>query len=307
MSSSHVEQEFEKRHPTGHPRSTAPPSCSSRVLDSDEPLGVGDLAVAADLPKSTASRLLSRLERHGLVRRTGERGKLEAGPAILRFAHRGVVERNLVDSPSARSTSRRAQRRDDQPRRARPRRGRAPRPGRQRPLPRHRPVGRAPRRLPHHRGRQGPRRLRRSRSFPRPAAPLDGGTIVDRATLEAEFARVRAEAFATAIDELEPGLTAIAAPVHGPSGDVSPRWRSPARRSACPAAAGGAQAGTDQGGRALSARSATATREGERHDPRGDPQGPLRRHARRQRALGKALVKTGSRTTWSPSGCSTTR
>jgi DNA-binding IclR family transcriptional regulator len=45
-------------------------------------------------------------------------------------------------------------------------------------------------------------------------------TIVDRAALEAEFARVREEAFATAIDELEPGLTAMAAPVHGPSGDV---------------------------------------------------------------------------------------
>ncbi len=67
------------------------------VLDSDQPLGVGDLAQAAELPKSTASRLVSSLERHGLVRRTGARGKVEAGPAILRFAHRGVVERNLVE------------------------------------------------------------------------------------------------------------------------------------------------------------------------------------------------------------------
>ena len=31
------------------------------------------------------------------MRRTGARGKVEAGPAILRFAHRGVVERNLVE------------------------------------------------------------------------------------------------------------------------------------------------------------------------------------------------------------------
>src|SRR5215217_1556429 len=67
------------------------------VLDSDEPLGVGDLALAAELPKSTASRLVSSLERHGLVRRNGARGKVQAGPAILRFAHRGVIERNLVE------------------------------------------------------------------------------------------------------------------------------------------------------------------------------------------------------------------
>jgi DNA-binding IclR family transcriptional regulator len=60
------------------------------------------------------------------------------------------------------------------------------------------------------------------------AAQLPGGrlrrvapaTIVDRAALEAQLDRVRDEGFAAAIDELEPGLTAIAAPVHGPTGDV---------------------------------------------------------------------------------------
>jgi IclR family acetate operon transcriptional repressor len=31
---------------------------------------------------------------------------------------------------------------------------------------------------------------------------------------------VREDGFATAADELEPGLTALAAPVHGPTGDV---------------------------------------------------------------------------------------
>src|SRR3954471_10432592 len=67
------------------------------VLDSDQPLGVSDLATAAELPKSTASRLVSSLERHGLVRRNGARGKVQAGPAILRSAHRGVVERNLAE------------------------------------------------------------------------------------------------------------------------------------------------------------------------------------------------------------------
>ena len=39
---------------------------------------------------------MSALERHGLVHQSGERGMLEPGPAILRFAHRGAVERNRV-------------------------------------------------------------------------------------------------------------------------------------------------------------------------------------------------------------------
>jgi IclR family acetate operon transcriptional repressor len=69
----------------------------ARLLDSDEPMSLRDLAEAADLPKSTASRLLTALERHGLVHQAGERGKLEPGPAIMRFAHRGGLERHLVE------------------------------------------------------------------------------------------------------------------------------------------------------------------------------------------------------------------
>jgi IclR family transcriptional regulator, acetate operon repressor len=69
----------------------------ARLLDSDGPMSLRELAEAADLPKSTASRLLTALERHGLVHQDGERGKLEPGPAILRFAHRGGVERHLVE------------------------------------------------------------------------------------------------------------------------------------------------------------------------------------------------------------------
>src|SRR3954454_15143644 len=67
------------------------------LLDSDGPLSLRELADAADLPKSTASRILSALERHGLVHQAGQRGELEPGPAILRFAHRGGVERNLLE------------------------------------------------------------------------------------------------------------------------------------------------------------------------------------------------------------------
>ncbi len=191
------------------------------VLDSDEPLGVGDLALASDLPKSTASRLVSSLERHGLVRRNGARGKVEAGPAILRFAHRGVVERNLVELaqrpldvlgersgetvnlavPGMRGVEHLAQVDSVHF------------------LGTGQWVGRT---VDYHTTAVGkvlvaygaaelpPGRLRR----------VAAGTVVDRALLEAEFERVRRDAFATAIDELEPGLTALAAPVHGPTADV---------------------------------------------------------------------------------------
>jgi IclR family transcriptional regulator, acetate operon repressor len=191
------------------------------VLEAERPRALGELAGDAELPKSTASRLLSSLERHGLVRRNGARGKVQAGPAIMRYAHRGVIDRNVVELaqapldtlaersgetvnlavPGARGVEHLAQVES-----------------------RHflgtgQWVGRT---VDYHTTAVGkvlvaygaaelpPGRLRR-------VAP---GTVVDRAALEAEFERVREDAFATAIDELEPGLTALAAPVHGPTGDV---------------------------------------------------------------------------------------
>jgi DNA-binding IclR family transcriptional regulator len=51
-------------------------------------------------------------------------------------------------------------------------------------------------------------------------APLDRLTprsIVDPAALDAELGRVRARGYATSIDELEHGLSALAAPVFGNS------------------------------------------------------------------------------------------
>jgi IclR family transcriptional regulator, acetate operon repressor len=100
-----VEQEFQtvdhRESPQGTQAIDRAAQLLTLVLDSAEPLGVSDLAVAAELPKSTASRLVSSLERHGLVRRNGARGKVQAGPAILRYAHRGVVDRNLVDLSQA--------------------------------------------------------------------------------------------------------------------------------------------------------------------------------------------------------------
>jgi IclR family transcriptional regulator, acetate operon repressor len=220
-----VEQEFQRVDRTDAPQGTQAIDRAAQlltlVLDADEPIGVGDLAQAAELPKSTASRLVSSLERHGLVRRNGARGKVQAGPAILRFAHRGVVERNLVELAQApldvlgersgetvnlavtgtRGVEHLAQVDSVHF------------------LGTGQWVGRT---VDYHTTAVGKilvaygaaelpaGRLRR-------AAP---GTIVDRDALEADFARIREDGFATAVDELEPGLTALAAPVHGPTGDV---------------------------------------------------------------------------------------
>ncbi len=191
------------------------------LLDSEGPATLAELTEAADLPKSTASRLLTALERHGLVHQTGQRGSFEPGPAIMRFAHRGAVERSLVELaepslqaladesgetvnlavPTAFGVEHLAQ------------------------------VDAAhflgtgqwvDRRVDYHCTANGKVFL----AFG--AAELPGGrlarltphTIVDREQLEPELEQVRADDFATAIDELEVGLSAMAAPVRGPTGDV---------------------------------------------------------------------------------------
>jgi IclR family transcriptional regulator, acetate operon repressor len=59
-----------------------------RVVESSAPPSVGELAAGAGLPKSTTSRLVSALERQGLVQRLGERGRLSPGPVLLRYATR---------------------------------------------------------------------------------------------------------------------------------------------------------------------------------------------------------------------------
>jgi IclR family transcriptional regulator, acetate operon repressor len=191
------------------------------ILASDEPLGVSDLALAADLPKSTASRLVSSLERHGLVRRNGARGKVQAGPAIMRYAHRGVIDRNLVELaqqtldilaeatgetvnlavPGSRGVEHLAQVES-----------------------RHflgtgQWVGRT---VDWHTTAVGKVLVAHGAAElpPGPLRALSPATVTDRDELARQLDVAREEGFAAAIDELEPGLTALAAPVHGPTGDV---------------------------------------------------------------------------------------
>jgi DNA-binding IclR family transcriptional regulator len=186
-----------------------------RVLESDQPVALTELASAAGLPKSTASRLISALERRGLVEQDGERGRLRPGPAILRVAERGMLERNLVElarrsldtlSDACGETINLA-------------------------VPGAEGV--------EHIGQVDSRHflgagqwLGRSvvyehsangkvfAAFGRAPAAADAASGVDAATTDRELEKVRQDGFATSIDELEVGLTAMAAPVRGARGEV---------------------------------------------------------------------------------------
>jgi DNA-binding IclR family transcriptional regulator len=61
------------------------------VLQADRPVPFADLAAAAELPKSTASRILTSLERHGLVRR-GSDASVRPGPVLARYAGSGRAD-----------------------------------------------------------------------------------------------------------------------------------------------------------------------------------------------------------------------
>jgi IclR family transcriptional regulator, acetate operon repressor len=96
-----VEQQFQVDEPRAAAHGTTAVDRGAdllvRVLDSDQPVALTDLASAAGLPKSTASRLVTALERRGLIEQDGERGRLRPGPAILRVAERSMLERNIVE------------------------------------------------------------------------------------------------------------------------------------------------------------------------------------------------------------------
>ena len=186
-----------------------------QVLESESPIALTDLAGTAELPKSTASRLLGALERHGLVRRTTPRGPFAPGAAILSVANRALVVRNLVELaqdalevlsehsgetinlavPSADGVQHLAQ------------------------VDSRHFLGSGQwlgRTVDYHCTAVGKLFL----AFGVAALPAGQllaytpQTVTDRVRLTAELAQARRRELATAIDELESGLSAMAAPVH---------------------------------------------------------------------------------------------
>jgi DNA-binding IclR family transcriptional regulator len=170
------------------------------VVESPQPPSVGELARRSGLPKSTTSRLVAALERRGLVQRLGERGRVTAGPVLLRYATRDVSS-TLVEL-AAPSLRRLADESGETVNLA------VPGPDGVEHLAQEDTahyvgvtdwVGR---RVPFEHAANGKCFL----AFGGEAEPTS------------ELRRVRARGYATSIDELELGLTAVAAPVFGPDG-----------------------------------------------------------------------------------------
>ena len=189
------------------------------VLEADAPRGLGDLAADAGLPKSTASRLLGALERNGLVEQEGMRGAFRAGPVVARFAGRGISLRHLAEL-SERPMAALAEATGETINVA------VATPGgvehvtqvdSRHYLGTSHWIGR---RVPYHCSANGKVLLAFSAAGAT-AGQLEARTsrtIVEPAQLAAELQGVRRDGFATAVDELELGLSAVAAPVLDESG-----------------------------------------------------------------------------------------
>jgi IclR family transcriptional regulator, acetate operon repressor len=189
------------------------------VLESEAPRALGELAADAGLPKSTASRLLGALERNGLVEQEGMRGAFRAGPVMARFAGRGISLRRLAELSE------------------RPMAALSEATGETINVAVAGPAGVehvaqvdsrhylgtshwVGRRVPYHCSANGKVLLAFSAAGAT-AGELEARTsrtITEPALLAAELESVRREGFASAVDELELGLSAVAAPVLDDSG-----------------------------------------------------------------------------------------
>jgi IclR family transcriptional regulator, acetate operon repressor len=185
------------------------------VLEAEGPRGLTELADDASLPKSTASRLLGALERQGLIQQSGRRGRFEPGPVLLRFAHRGQVVELAQPHLEALSAAS----------------------GETINLAVPGPLGVehlaqvesrhflgtsdwVGRRVPYHCSANGKVLLAfaAAGATEGPLEALTSRTITEPALLAAELESIRREGFAMAVDELELGLSAVAAPVLDESG-----------------------------------------------------------------------------------------
>jgi IclR family transcriptional regulator, acetate operon repressor len=184
------------------------------VLEADGPRALGELAGDAALPKSTASRLLGALERQGLIEQHGNRGGFAPGPVMLRFAHRGLVDRHLAELAQPHLDALAAAS------------GETINLAVPTPLgvehlseveSRHflGTGGWLGRRVPYHCTAVGKVLVAfgAARTPDPPLERLTPATVVDPERLAAELDQVRRDGCATAIDELETGLASLAAPV----------------------------------------------------------------------------------------------
>ena len=204
------------------------------ILARSGEFGVTEMAAALDVHKSTAFRLVTTLEQHGLVEQVEGRGKYRLGVGLLRLAGATSARLDVVQEARPLPAARGGHRRDRQP-------GHAQRTGAlyldqvagSSALQSHNWVGQH---IPLHATSNGKVLISWSRA---PSSPdllgglpaYTGQTITSKASCASSSTQVRDDGYAVAVDELEVGLTAIAAPVHNAHGDVVARSASPVRRS----------------------------------------------------------------------------
>ncbi len=168
------------------------------VVESGRPLGVGELSEQSGLPKSTTSRLIGALERSGLVQRAGDR-RVAPGPVLLRFAHRDLGA-SLVEiaAPALKALSQLS--------------------GETINLGVPTPLG------VEHLAQEDSRHFVGGTNWVGRRVPYEstanGKVLKAFASRTAEGEEIRARGYAIAVDELEHGLAALAAPIFGPDGDA---------------------------------------------------------------------------------------
>jgi DNA-binding IclR family transcriptional regulator len=209
----------EQTRPTGSQAIERAAQLRVLVLEQDQPTTLGELARLTDLPKSTASRLVAALERNALVQRDSARGAIRPGPAVLRFAQRGVDDADLIElaHPVLRALADESGETINLAVPAQIGVNHLAQVDSRHMIGAASWVGRA---APFHAAANGKVFLAfGTAELPRiPLTRFTPHTITDRTHLEGALDTIRAVGYATAIDEIEIGLSAVAVPVRGAAG-----------------------------------------------------------------------------------------
>ena len=212
------------------------------ILARDGEAGVTEVARELDVHKSTASRLLAALDRRKLVTQDAARGKFRLGMGIVRLA--GAASRRLDVVQESRPVCRALAQQVGETVNLAILSGRdalyLDQVAGPAALSPHNWAGQ---RIPLHATSDGKVLLaylpeaERTACLAHPLARFTDRTITSEAELDERLAEVRRRGFATAVEEFEAGLTAIAAPIRNGEGNViasistsGPSFRIPADR-----------------------------------------------------------------------------
>ncbi len=186
--------------------------------------GITEVAAELGVHKSTAFRLVATLEQHGLVEQSGDRGKYRLGVGLLRLAGATTARLDLVQEarPVARQLASETGETVNIAVLSESSAFYLDQVAGSSALQPHNWVGQH---IPLHATSNGKvllSGLDRTRldEVLGSMSAYTGHTITTKKALRAELDRVREQGYAVAVDELEVGLTAVAAPVRNHHGDV---------------------------------------------------------------------------------------